>query len=169
MLPNQHSYTNSRHVEPIEEGLDGGINLQSLPFSFPFENTLSYGSHDAIVTPFNLLESFGKAYVVIVQLGRPFTMIVRGNKVSSSGGGSGFSIASVGSGIGRRPVLSFTDTGILSGFGEDLGGTAIEAAGPEQTVLDLLSQRRTGESDNFLRHKFVLWKIKWDDRHTSND
>ena len=76
-------------------------------------------------------------------------MVIRGNKVSSSGG-SAFAVArAVGRGRGG-PILSFTDTRVLSSSGENLGVTAIHAARTEQTSLDFLSQGWTRERNDFL-------------------
>ena len=101
------------------------------------------------MTSFYLLKRFGEAFVIVIQLGRPVTFVIRRNKVSSSGGG-GFAVArAVGRGRGG-PVLPFTDTGVLSGSGENLGGTAIHPARTEQTSLDFLSQGWTRERNDFL-------------------
>ena len=95
--------------------------MQALSFPFPFENTLSDGGDDAIVTTFDLLESLGEAFIVVFQFGRPVALIIGGNEVSA-GSGSGFAVTIAILAIRRRrgPVLSFTDTGILGSFGEDL-------------------------------------------------
>ena len=99
---------------------------------------------------FYLLKRFGEAFVIVIQLGWPVTLVIRGNKVSSSGGG-GFAVAgAVGRGGRGGPVLSFTDTGVLSGSGESLGRTAIHPAGTEQTSLDFLSQGWARERNDFL-------------------
>lgn len=117
--------------------MHGGVYLQALPFPFPFKDTLGDGGDDTVVPPFDLLERFGKAFIVIVQLGRPFAMVVGGDKISS-GSGRGFAVSGLVSGVRRRPVLSFADAGILGSFGKDPGRTAVEPAGPEQTGFDFL-------------------------------
>ena len=101
------------------------------------------------MAPFDHLERFGKAFVVVVQFGRPFPMIIGRDKVSSSGGSS-LAIAGMNSVGGRRPILSFTDTGILGGFGQYPGRTPVESTRPEQTSLDFLRQGGTTERGDFL-------------------
>ena len=110
---------------------------------------MSNGGDDTVMTSFYLLKRFGEAFVIVIQLGWPVTLVIRGNKVSSSGGSS-LALAGMNSVGGRRPVLSFTDTAVLSGSGESLGRTAIHPAGTEQTSLDFLSQGWARERNDFL-------------------
>ena len=56
MLTDQHTDTDTGHVETIEESLDIVVYLHSLAFAFVLEDALCDGSHDTIVTAFDLLE-----------------------------------------------------------------------------------------------------------------
>lgn len=129
--------------------MHGGVDLQALPFPFPFKDTLGDGGDDTVMSPFDQLKRFGKSFIVVIQFRGPFAMVVGRNKVSS-GGGRGLAVSGVGSGGRRGSVLSFTDTGILGSFGEDPGRTAVKTARPKQTSSDLLGQGRATKSDDFL-------------------
>lgn len=152
MLTNQHSYTNPRHVEPIEEGLDGGINLQTLTLSFPFKNTLSHGSYNTVVSPLDVLQSLGEAFIVIIQFWRPISVVVRWSIVSSAHGGAFTVAVAIQQGRGRRPILSFTDARVLGCFGEDPRSASVEPPRTKQTSLDFLGQSRSGEVNDFLHY-----------------
>lgn len=152
MLTDQHSYTNPGHVKPIKEGLYGGINLQTLALSFPFEDTLSHGSHNTVVSPLDVLQSLGEAFIVVIQFRGPISMVIRRSIVSSAHGGAFAVAVAVQQGRGRRAVLSFTDARVLCGLGEDPRSTSVEPPRTEQTSFDFLGQSRSREVDDFLRY-----------------
>jgi hypothetical protein len=88
VLANEHPYAYPRHVEPVQERLDVGVDLQTLPFSLPLENTLCNSSNDAVVSPLDMFQGVGKPIVVFGQLGRPLAAVVGRDKISSATRGS---------------------------------------------------------------------------------
>lgn len=83
MLPDQHPYAYPGHVEAVEEGLDIRVDLHALLFAFVFEDSLRYGCDDAVVPSFDAFQGFRKAFVVVVEFGRPVAAVVSSGKISS--------------------------------------------------------------------------------------
>lgn len=83
MLANQHTYTYTGHVEAVEEGLDIGVNLHALFLAFVFEDSLSDGCDNAVVSSFDAFEGLGEAFVVVVELRRPVAAVVSSGEIAS--------------------------------------------------------------------------------------
>ncbi len=83
MLPDQHTYADTGHVEAVEERLDIRVDLHALFFAFVFEDSLSYGCDDAVVPSFDAFKGFSKAFVVVVEFRRPVAAVVRSGEIAS--------------------------------------------------------------------------------------
>ena len=81
--------------------------------------------------PFDVLQSFGKALVVIAQFGRPVVAVVSGGVVSAGGGGA-FAITIVLA----RGVLPLFHTRILNSVTENSRVLAIALRGAYQSFAD---------------------------------
>jgi len=49
VLTDEHSNAYSRHIKPVEEGLDVGVNLHALTLSLVFIDALRNGSHYTVM------------------------------------------------------------------------------------------------------------------------
>ena len=147
MLANKHTYPYSRHIETVEEGLDIGVNLHSLPIPLVFQNTLSDSGNNAIVAPFDVLQGFRETLVVIVQLRRPVVAVIRGSIVAAGRGRT--SAVTVGVRL-TRGVLALLDTGILRCMAEDLGVLTIPLGRANQSLTYLRCEIRSGKAREFL-------------------
>ena len=56
MLADEHADADARHVEAVEKGLDGVVNVHSLPLALIFEYTLSY-FHGGKLVRANMLDA----------------------------------------------------------------------------------------------------------------
>jgi len=112
VLAYQHTNTYSGHVEAVEKGLDVRIDLHSLSISLVFKDSLSDRRNNAVVPSFDVLESFRKTLVIVVQFGRPVVTVVGGGVVPA-GGGETLAVA-----ILARGVLPLLYAGVLSSVTE---------------------------------------------------
>lgn len=85
VLTDQHTDSNTGHVEAVEEGLDRVVDLHSLLFPFVFVDAESHGGDDGIMTVFDVLEELGEAVVVVNNLRRPVAAVIYCYVVSSEG------------------------------------------------------------------------------------
>lgn len=69
--------TDSRHVEAVEEGLDGFVDLGGAALALELENPLGDGGDDGVVTTLDVGQQLGKALVVVVHLWRPLDRAIR--------------------------------------------------------------------------------------------
>ena len=149
VLADEHADTNARHVEAIEEGLNGGVNLQTLAFPFPFQDALSHGGHHAVMSPFDLLQGLGEAFVVVVQFRGPVSSIVGRNKIPPHR-----HTLPIGVMVHRRAgggtVLTLFHAGVLGGLGENTGRTPIGSVRSHQASFNFLGERGSREGDDFL-------------------
>ena len=76
VLPNKHTYTNTRHVESVKEGLYRGVDLHALLFSFPLIYALCNGGDDWVMSSFYVCEASSKLAIVLGQHGRPVLAII---------------------------------------------------------------------------------------------
>lgn len=81
MLADEHTDTDAGHVETVEEGLDGAVDLHALAATLVLENALRHRGNDAIVTALNVVQSLSKALVVEVKIGGPVACVVDNSKV----------------------------------------------------------------------------------------
>lgn len=108
VLADEHAYPDTGHVEAVEEGLDGIVDLHALSSTFVFEYALCHGRDDAVVPALDTFQRLGEAFVVVLELGRPVAAIViEGRKVSANGIGatSGGAVAVAVRFIFQRGVL----------------------------------------------------------------
>lgn len=85
VLTNEHSNTDTGHVEAIEEGLYVVVNLHALPFPLVLEDTLRHGRDDTIVSSLDCLEGLREPLVVGLQVRRPVVGVIHHGKVSPRG------------------------------------------------------------------------------------
>jgi hypothetical protein len=71
MLADEHTDTDTGHVETVEEGLDSAVDLHALTTTLVLENALRHRGNDAIVTALDVVQSLSKALVVEVKIGGP--------------------------------------------------------------------------------------------------
>ena len=83
VLPNEHTNADTRHVEAVEEGLYGRVDLHALLLSLVFVDTLGNSCDDGVVPPLDLLQCALKFLVVVCELRRPVLTVVHGRKVAS--------------------------------------------------------------------------------------
>lgn len=129
------------------------VNLHALPLPFPLQDALRHGRHNTVVSSLNLLECLGESLIVVIQLGGPFYVAIRGHEIPPARGGRCRFSISVDSAIGGGggAILALANTGILRGLGENFRrSAAIHAARAQQTVSDLLGQGGSGKGDDFL-------------------
>lgn len=130
MLPYEHSYTDTAHVEAVKESLDIVVNLHTLSFALVFKNALRDRGDDRIVPALDLLERLGEPVVVVFELRRPRLPIIRDSIVSATG----LSAVAVGLAWLRR-VFPFLHAGVLRHGAEllrDLAAFAILSSRSEE-------------------------------------
>lgn len=76
VLAYQHSYPDPGHVEPVEERLDVGVDLETLALALVLEDSLCNGGHDAIVPPLNADQSLCESSIVVLKFGGPIVCVV---------------------------------------------------------------------------------------------
>lgn len=84
VLADEHTNTDTRHVETVEESLDIVVNLHPLSLAFPLKDALRNGGHDAVVPPLDLLQCVCELCVVCAQLWWPVLTVVSRSIVSSA-------------------------------------------------------------------------------------
>ena len=83
VLADQHADANTGHVKSVKERLDIRIDLHPLSSTLVFEDTLSYGRDNTIVSPLDAIQSLSKTFIVVSHLMRPVKAIIRRSVVSS--------------------------------------------------------------------------------------
>lgn len=83
VLAYEHSYANARHVEAVEEGLDGRVDLHALPLALVFIYSLSDGGDDAIMPSLYSFQCARKSFVVVGEFWWPIVAVVYMSKVTS--------------------------------------------------------------------------------------
>lgn len=63
--------TDTRHVEAVEEGLDGAVDVRRLALALELEDSLRDRRHDGVMSSLDVGENLRKPFVVIVHLRRP--------------------------------------------------------------------------------------------------
>jgi len=64
--------TDARHVEAVEEGLDGAVNVRRLALALELEDSLGDRRHDGVMSSLDVGEDLCKPFVVVVHLWWPF-------------------------------------------------------------------------------------------------
>lgn len=64
--------TDARHVEAVEEGLDGAVDVRRLALALELEDALSNRRHDGVMSSFDVREDLREPFVVVVYLWWPF-------------------------------------------------------------------------------------------------
>src|SRR5436305_976181 len=82
MLSYQHPNANTRHVEAVEEGLNRGVDLHTLPFALVFVDARSNGGNDAVVPSFDRLKCLSELAIVVCQLLRPLVILIDRRKIA---------------------------------------------------------------------------------------
>ena len=146
MLADEHADADAGHVEAVEEGLDVGVDLHALPLPLVLENPLGYGCDDTVVSPFDDLERFGKALVIISQLGGPVDAVVGRGVVPSRRGRCGLGDAISGVGFGMRDglVLALADAGVGGGLAQDFGLAVLFVGRSQEALFDVRVELRFG-------------------------
>ena len=83
VLADQHPDADAGHIKAVEEGLYGLIDLHALSLALVFQYALGDGRDDTVVPPFDVLEGFGEAFVVVIQFVRPVAVVVGGGIIAS--------------------------------------------------------------------------------------
>ena len=82
VLADEHSYTNARHVETVEESLNVVVNLHPLSLPFPFQYALSHSCHNTVMPPLDLVKGVCEFCIVCAELWRPFFSVIGRDIVS---------------------------------------------------------------------------------------
>lgn len=108
--PEGHRLTDARHVESVEEGLNRAVDMSRFSVALEFEDALSDGRDDGVMSSLDVGQQTGEAIVIVVHFGRPREGFV-GLRVISKGGASRIT-ASVPSERTRDHADPLTDAGV---------------------------------------------------------
>lgn len=70
-LPNQEPNANTRHIKPIQPGLDIQPNILRVLLPLPLQHTLGHSRHSRVVSLLDGLEQFREVPVIFVHLWWP--------------------------------------------------------------------------------------------------
>lgn len=83
VLTDEHTDADTGHVEAIEEGLNGAVDLHALTTALVLEDTLGHGGDDTVVAALDVMQSLGETLVVEMEVGGPVTRVIDEGKVAA--------------------------------------------------------------------------------------